>query len=160
MDKPFQRRGAKSNAHVGRDFEIKIQGFFARQGLSLTPTIAVPIGINGTKSHAFDLGNANDKVLVECKAHTWTEGGNVPSAKLTLWNEAMFFFYAAPSGYRKILVVLCDFSSRRNESLGEYYIRTYSHLIPTDVEVWNTMRIKKNSRRLNNQRTNGCTRSP
>src|SRR4030042_3791676 len=134
MDKPFQRKGAKSNAHVGRDFEARIQDFFARRGLPLTPSIAVPIGINGKKSHAFDLGNANDKVLVECKAHTWTEGGNVPSAKLTVWNEAMFFFYAAPPGYRKILVVLRDFNRKRKETLGEYYIRTNPHLIPKDVE--------------------------
>ena len=136
MDRPFQRKGAKSNAHVGRDFELRIQDFFARRGLSLTRAVAVPIGINVKKSHAFDLGNANEKVLVECKAHTWTEGGNVPSAKLTVWNEAMFFFYAAPPGYRKILIVLRDFSTRRTETLSEYYVRTYSHLIPSDVEVW------------------------
>ncbi len=148
MDKPFQRKGAKSNAHVGRDFEVKIQDFFARQGLSLTPAFAVSIGINGKKSHAFDLGNANEKVLIECKAHTWTEGGNVPSAKLTVWNEAMFFFYAAPPGYRKILIVLHDFSSRRNESLGEYYVRTYSHLIPDDVEVWEYNENKEEGKKI------------
>jgi hypothetical protein len=119
--KPFQRKGAQSNAQVGRDFETSIQGFFARKGLPLSPSIAIPIGINGKKPHVFDLGNAKDKILVECKAQTWTEGGNVPSAKLTVWNEAMFFFYAAPPGYRKLLVVLRDFSARRNETLGEYY---------------------------------------
>jgi hypothetical protein len=136
MDKPFQRKGSESNAHVGRDFEEKIQKYFTKQGLSLNSGVAVPIGINGKKSHAFDLGNKDEKVLVECKAHRWTEGGNVPSAKLTVWNEAMFFFYVAPPSYRKLLVVLRDFSVRRDETLGEYYIRTYSHLIPDDVEVW------------------------
>lgn len=148
MDKPFQRKGAKSNAQVGRDFEAKVQDFFTRQGLPLTPAISVPIGINGTKSHVFDLVNANEKVLVECKAHTWTESGNVPSAKLTVWNEAMFFFYAAPSDYRKILIVLHDFSQRRNESLGEYYVRTYSHLIPGDVEVWEYDEKKEDGKKI------------
>lgn len=136
MDKPFQRKGAKSNAHVGRDFETKAQDFFAQQGLLLNANVTVLIGINGQKLHSFDLGNADLKVLVECKAHTWTEGGNVPSAKLTVWNEAMFFFHAAGLGYRKILFVLRDFNLKRNETLAQYYIRSFSHLIPHDVEVW------------------------
>jgi len=148
MDRPFQRKGAKSNAHVGRDFEVKIRDFFSRQGLSLTPSLSVPIGINGKKPHAFDLGNASERVLVECKAHTWTEGGNVPSAKLTVWNEAMFFFHAAPSDYRKILVVLYDFSPRRNESLGEYYVRTYFHIIPGDVEIWEYDENKQDGKKI------------
>lgn len=136
MDKPFQRKGAVSNAQVGRDFETVAQHFFANQGLHLRSGIAVQIGINGSKPHNFDLGNELENVLVECKAHTWTEGGNVPSAKLTVWNEAMFFFHVAPSSYRKILFVLRDFSQKRKETLGEYYIRTYPHLIPMDVEIW------------------------
>lgn len=148
MNKPFQRKGAKSNAHVGHDFETSVQDFFSRQGLPLTPSIAVPIGISSKKSHAFDLGNAKDKILVECKAHTWTEGGNVPSAKLTVWNEAMFFFYTGPPGYRKLLVVLRDFSARRNETLGAYYVRTYPHLIPGDVEVWEYDESKKDAKKI------------
>jgi hypothetical protein len=136
VDKPFQRKGADSNAHVGRDFEAKAQVFFGQQGLQLSPSVAIEIGINGWKSHSFDLGDQHKKVLVECKAHTWTEGGNVPSAKLTAWNEAMFYFHATPPGYRKILFVLRDVSQRRNMSLAEYYIRTNPHLIPADVEVW------------------------
>ena len=136
MDKPFQRKGAESNTQVGRDFEAKAQIFFTQQGLDLTQCMAVEIGINGRKYHNFDLGDERKKVVVECKAHTWTEGGNVPSAKMTAWNQAMFFFHAAPSGYRKVLFVLRDFSQKRNETLGEYYVRTNPHLIPTDVEVW------------------------
>ena len=136
MDKAFQRKGAESNTQVGRDFEAKAQVFFAQQGLQLTPGMAVEIGISGRKLHKFDLGDERKKVIVECKAHTWTEGANVPSAKMTAWNQAMFFFYAAPTGYRKILFVLKDFSQTRNETLGDYYIRTNLHLIPNDVEVW------------------------
>lgn len=134
MDRPFQRKGARSNAHVGRDFEAKAREVFAQQGLNLMHCFEIEIGINGRKPHKFDLGDAQQKVLVECKAHTWTESGNVPSAKMTAWNQAMFFFYAAPSGYRKILFVLKDV--RRDESLGEYYVRINPHLIPADVEIW------------------------
>lgn len=148
MDKPFQRKGSESNSHVGRDFEKKIREYFVKQNLPLDSGVTVPIGINGKKSHSFDLGNKDEKVLVECKAHRWTEGGNVPSAKLTVWNEAMFFFYGSPPGYRKFLVVLRDFSARRNETLGEYYVRTYSHLIPADVEVWEYDESEKTGKKI------------
>ena len=75
-------------------------------------------------------------MLVECKSHTWTKTDNVPSAKITVWNEAMYYFLLSPGGFRKILFVLRDFSEKRGESLAEYYVRNYSHLIPDDVEIW------------------------
>lgn len=136
MNKPFQRKGATSNTQVGRDFEELAQVFFEQAGLPLQRNIKIDIGINGKKPHAFDLGNPTKRVLVECKSHTWTEGSNVPSAKMTAWNQAMYFFYATPSTYRKIFFVLRDFSATRKETLADYYIRTYTHLIPTDVEIW------------------------
>lgn len=138
MDKPHQRTGSISNAHVGRDFENIALKVFAERGLSLEMNFKVPIGLNGTsKPHAFDLGYEVQKVLVECKSHKWTApNDNVPSAKLTVWNEAMYYFLVAPEGYRKILFVLRDLSEKRQETLAEYYIRTYSHLIPANVEIW------------------------
>lgn len=138
MDKPHQRIGSKSNAHVGRDFELAAQKFFVSEGLDLELNIKVPIGIGDIKKdHAFDLGCLNQKLLVECKSHKWTApNDNVPSAKLTVWNEAMYYFLATPPGYRKIMFVLRDYSEKRSETLAEYYIRTYSHLIPEDVELW------------------------
>ena len=102
MDKPFQRKGAKSNTHVGKEFEKAVKKFFSTQGLSLQEDISVDIGINDKRPHNFDLGNLNKNILVECKSHTWTEGGNVPSAKITTWDQAMYFFHVAPKGYRKI----------------------------------------------------------
>ena len=76
------------------------------------------------------------KTIVECKSHRWTSGRNVPSAKLTVWNEAMLYFIAAPCEYRKIMFVLRDYCSKREETLAGYYVRTYSHLIPAEVEFW------------------------
>ncbi|BAS31231.1 hypothetical protein [Dehalococcoides mccartyi] len=136
IDKPYQRKGSTSNTQVGIDFEIKAREYFNKLGLHLTPKYAVEIGISGRKFHNFDLGNGQEKILVECKAHTWTEGKNVPSAKMTEWNEAIFLFHVAPDGYRKILFVQKDFSAKRNETLAEYYVHTYSHLIPADIEIW------------------------
>ncbi|GEK72000.1 MULTISPECIES: hypothetical protein [Halomonas] len=138
MSKPHQRVGSVSNAHVGRDFENVALKVFARFGLDLEKNFKVSVGLNGiSKLHAFDLGSEEQKILVECKSHKWTApNDNVPSAKLTVWNEAMYYFLVAPPGFRKILFVLRDMSERRQETLAEYYIRNYRHLIPGDVEIW------------------------
>ena len=58
----------------------------------------------------------------------------MPSAKITDWNEAMYYFHLAPPEYRKILFVLHDKRGLKGESLLAFYKRTYSHLIPDGVE--------------------------
>jgi len=133
----FQREGSRSNAHVGKEFENTAKTFFLSKGLILQDNLTLPVGIGKEKkNHAFDLGNKELRIIVECKSHKWTKGDNVPSAKLTVWNEAMYYFFSSPQGYRKIFFILRDFSNKRKETLAEYYIRTYNHLIPEDVEFW------------------------
>ncbi|MBR9910896.1 MAG: hypothetical protein GYB33_11170 [Gammaproteobacteria bacterium] len=137
MSKPFQRVGSQSNAQAGKDFELAAQSFFKKDGLSLGRDMKIPVGVEALKKdHTFDLGCEKQKVIVECKSHKWTSGDNVPSAKLTVWNEAMYYFFTAPSEYRKIMFVLRDFSQKRGETLAQYYLRTYRHLIPEGVEFW------------------------
>ena len=134
----FQRIGSISNAHIGRDFEKAAHVYFTAQGYEIIKDVALPIGLERKKNHRFDLGSssdATDKIIIECKSHRWTSGDNVPSAKLTVWNEAMYYYHLAPPEYRKIFFILRDYSNKRNETLGEYYIRTYGHLIPSDVEI-------------------------
>ena len=134
---PFQRIGSISNSQVGRDFEFVAQQFFRSQGLELERDVSVEVGVAGAKRpHCFDLGCHTQKVLVECKSHRWTTGHNAPSAKLTVWNEAMLYFIAAPSDYRKILFVLRHCRRGDGESLASYYLRRYSHLVPAGVEFW------------------------
>lgn len=131
----FQRVGSLSNAHAGSDFEEIAKDFFAKQGILLTRNFVVPVGVGAAKkNHRFDLGSASPATLVECKSHTWTQGGNVPSAKITVWNEAMYYFHIAPSEYRRVFFVLKH--SRRELSLAAYYLRNYQHLVPPSVEVW------------------------
>jgi len=148
MNRPFQRKGAKSNSHVGNEFEKAVMEFFRAEGLILQKDLSIDIGINEKRSHNFDLGNLAMKILVECKSHKWTEGGNVPSAKMTTWDQAMYFFHIAPKRYRKILFVLRDYSEKRRETLAEYYIRTKSHLIPDGVELWEFDENQKNGIKL------------
>jgi hypothetical protein len=131
----FQRIGSASNAHVGNDFEGIARSFFATQGISLVKNFTAPVGVGSLKKlHSFDLGSYDPPVLVECKSHTWTQGGNMPSAKMTVWNEAMYYFHLAPANYRKVFFVLKH--TRREQSLATYYLRMHGHLVPDGVEVW------------------------
>ena len=136
MDKNnFQRLGALSNTHAGNDFEEIARGFFADQGITLTRRFPVPVGVGERKKpHIFDLGSEVPPVLVECKSHTWTQGGNMPSAKMTVWNEAMYYFHVAPNHFRKIFFVLKH--SRREVTLASYYLKTHGHMVPGGVEIW------------------------
>lgn len=137
MDVPFQRVGALSNAQVGSDFEAVAKTCLAEQGVSVQKGLSVPIGVNDIKKqHSFDLGSEEPPVLVECKSHRWTTGRNSPSAKLTVWNEAMYYFTLAPPQYRRILFVLRDYSEERGITLAEHYLQRFSHLVPSDVELW------------------------
>lgn len=132
----FQRVGSVSNAYVGNAFEAAAKAYFKQQGVPLASCFAVPVGVGQNKKiRQFDLGSNDHKILVECKSHRWTSGGNIPSAKITVWNEAMYYFYLAPIGFRKVLFVLRDFSKERGLTLAEYYFHNYRHLIPGDVEI-------------------------
>jgi hypothetical protein len=78
----FQRVGAISNTHAGREFEEAARLFLAKTGLALQSGFSVPIGGRIKKGHKFDLGSEEPPILVECKSYTWTAGGNSPSAKI------------------------------------------------------------------------------
>jgi hypothetical protein len=133
----FQRDGSISNSHVGRAFELRPQKILAARGLSLEFNHKVPCGLgNLKKEHAFDLGSNAPKVIVECKSQTWTSGGNVPSAKMKNWDEAMFYFHMAPPDYRKIFFVERSLRPGRAETLLGYFRRTQLHMIPYGVEFW------------------------
>ena len=147
-DKPFQRKGAISNAHVGRAFEERVRAYFNGVGLTFEYGVSVEVGVNGKRQHRFDLGSIERKVLVECKAHTWTESNKVPSAKMRTWNEAMYLFHAAPKEYRKLFVALRNLNGRTGEALADYYVRTFPHLIPGDVEIWEYEESQDSARRI------------
>ncbi len=150
LSKPHQRIGAKSNSQVGREFELATQLYFETLDLLLERNVKIAVGVEiELKEHAFDLGCLERKIIIECKSHKWTAGGNVPSAKLTVWNEAMYYFHAAPAGYRKIMFVLRDYSEKRKMTLASYYLNRYSHLVPSDVELWEYCENDKQAVRVN-----------
>jgi len=130
----FQRVGAISNSHAGREFEQAARAFFTANGVLLTPNFSVPVGYDQKKSHTFDLGSEEPPILVECKSYTWTTGGNSPSAKIRNMNEVMLLFSLAPNKYRKILFILGHL--RNGKSLARYYIENNRHLVGPGIEIW------------------------
>ena len=128
----------KTNKHRGTNFEeIAGQIISELKGVSLTKDIGIDIGISKIKKkHKFDLGNEEKRILVECKHHEWTITGNSPSAKMTIWNEAMLYFAMTPKNFTNILFVKKSVHEKKKENLAEYYCRTYRHLITENVEIW------------------------
>ena len=123
-----------SNAQIGTAFEKVVKSFFHGVGIQLESNFPVELGFSHKKVRRFDLGSEDPPVLVECKSHGWTKSGNTPSAKLTIWNEAMHYFNMAPDRYQKILFVRR--SLREGRSLSDVYISNYGHLVPHGVEIW------------------------
>ncbi len=125
------------NPAVGRKFEDSVGEYLRKQGHLVDHNHSVEIGLEGSskKPHKFDWGN--DTLLVECKAYTWTKGGNRPSAKLSTLKAAMLYFIAAPKLYVKMLFMQQSewLSEKDPVTLAEYYVRQNGHLIPKDVEI-------------------------
>ena len=57
IENNFQRVGAISNTHAGRDFEEAARLFFAQAGVILRPKFIVSLGYKLKKLHEFDLGS-------------------------------------------------------------------------------------------------------
>ncbi len=108
-DNNFQRDGAESNAAVSKDFDKKARKVLLAHGIETDPNFSLMLGVGAKKKkRSFNLGSDAPAVLVDCKSHKWASGHNIPTAKLTNWNEAMYYFTLVPSHYRKILFVLRD----------------------------------------------------
>jgi hypothetical protein len=96
-----QGKSSRSNSLIGS--QIAREYFKTKEHIILDKKYVMNLGITVKKAHKFDLGNKENKILIECKAHTWTKSDNMPSAKVATWNEAMFYFNLAPKEYKKIL---------------------------------------------------------
>lgn len=90
--------------------------------------VGMPIG-EPQKNHNFDLASADRTCVGECKCQSWTETGNMPSAKMAFVNEAVLYLSLLPSQTKRFIVMRKDTHPRRSETLAEYYYRTYRHLL-------------------------------
>src|SRR5437879_6462595 len=113
----------KDNPGKGARFVATVSRFLASQQILVRKEFAVEVGVGEIKRrHRFDLGSDEPKLVVECKSHSWTEGGNAPSAKMAVWNEAMYYSSLVPDDHRKMLFVLLSRLAPETETLLAYYI--------------------------------------
>ena len=118
-----------NNPTNGAIFQKQVLKWFQEQyGREFILEKKLPIG-NPPKDHQFDIVDVDDKIAIECKRYTWTESGNVPSAKMGFANEAAFYLTLLPDSYEKYIIMLDAHHPKRKESLAQYYFRTNRHLL-------------------------------
>ena len=116
------------NPKTGRDFEIAVKAWFeAQYGQHFENNKSFNIG-TPPKPHRFDVVSSDNSIIAECKCYSWTETGNVPSAKMGFVNEAVFYlsFVQASTTY---IVMKKAVHKRKTETLADYYYRTNKHLL-------------------------------
>lgn len=117
------------NPRVGRGFQAAVQCVLEKK-FRKKFYFEVPIKIgNPAKNHKFDLATKDGSIVVECKCYTWTDSGNVPSAKLMGLDEAVFYFNFLPKSVMKILCMKRTVFPGKEETLAEYYVRVHGHLL-------------------------------
>ncbi len=93
----------------------------------------IPIG-DPPKQHKFDLVSKDMKYIGECKDYKWTSGENVPSAKISSVNEAVFYLQQlptpeSPTDQIRFVVMRRAVNAKHKDSLAEYYYRMNKHLL-------------------------------
>ena len=117
------------NPHNGAVFQEQVKKWF-EEHYHRTFVLEKKIAIgNPPKDHKFDIADENETIIIECERYTWTETGNVPSAKMGFTNEAAFYLSFLPENCEKYIVMLYSYHEKRHETLAEYYYRTNRHLL-------------------------------
>jgi len=116
------------NPAVGKAFEAAVAKWFEHEYHSSFVS-NYPLGIGQPpKLHRFDIVNIDLSIVIECKCYTWTETGNVSSAKMGFVNEAVFYLSFLTNAETYIVMKKAQ-HPKRNETLAEYYYRTNKHLL-------------------------------
>ena len=119
----------RENPAKGRLFQEQVrQALAKRYGVEFVKEYPIAIG-NPPKDHKFDLVSADSKYVVECKAISWTETGNIPSAKMASCNQAVFYLSHVPHNKKRLLVIRKNTRPGRQETLAQYYKRINQHLL-------------------------------
>ena len=123
------------NPLKGKRFQQKVVELASKQfNKSFIEEKALIIGTPG-KEHSFDCVASDSSIIIECKCYTWTDGNNVPSAKISTLNEAVLYLSNVTASALKIIAMKKDFSESRNETLAQYYLRINGHLLK-DIQIW------------------------
>jgi hypothetical protein len=117
------------NPKVGRAFQKLVTNILSEYfGKEFHNEVSIPIG-EPAKNHKFDCVSDSKNIVAECKCYTWTETGNIPSAKMGFINEAVFYLSYLPTDTKKIIVMKKATHLKRSETLAEYYFRINKHLL-------------------------------
>ncbi len=117
------------NPGAGRAFEeYAAKVLTEHYGKQVLSNLPVAIG-DPPKNHRFDFATADLTHVGEAKNYSWTNTGNVPSAKMGFCTQALFYLSFIPSTSERFLVMRRATHPRRNETLAEYFSRTYEHLL-------------------------------
>lgn len=123
------------NPGVGKKFQKRVLDIAKeRFGTSFSEECKIPVG-KPAKDHRFDVVSADKKVVIECKCYTWTNGNNVPIAKMATPNAAVLYTLWLPQDTHKIFAMKKDVRHKTSETLAGYYCRTHGHLLG-DIEIW------------------------
>ena len=119
----------RPNPGKGRQFQEKAADLFSEH-YQVEFQLDCPIAIGDPpKDHRFDLASSDLRLVGECKNYSWTKSGNVPSAKIGFVNEAVFYLSFLPKDTIRFVVMRKDVRPRKDETLANYYYRTYRHLL-------------------------------
>ena len=122
-------RKNSENPGAGARFQKQVCDWFVRnRGGNYELEKKIGIG-NPPKDHKFDIVDIEGTIAIECKCYTWTETGNVPSAKMGFCNEAAFYLSFLPDTYEKYIVMAYSWHEKRQQTLAEYYYETNRHLL-------------------------------
>ena len=117
------------NSRRGREFQkfaARVLGEYWSVGFDLE----VPFLIGKpAKAHKFDMASSDKKIVGEAKNITWTESGNMPSAKMAFTNQAVLYLWHLPAFTKRFVVMPKDIRPKTGEALADYYHRTYKHLL-------------------------------
>ena len=117
------------NPIKGAEFQKQVKNWFQRMyDGEFELEYKIPIG-EPAKDHKFDIVCKKHNIVIECKRYTWTESGNVPSAKMGFVNEAAFFLSFLPDSYKKFIVLIRSYNNIKQTFLADYYYKTYRHLL-------------------------------
>lgn len=122
------------NPKVGRMFEEKVK--HVAESIFAVPFSEKSVDIgNPARPHKFDLVSMDESIIIECKCYTWTDGGNVPSAKLATLDEAVLYMRSISHPARKIIALKYSKNEKRNQTLAEYFCQKRGNLLE-DISVW------------------------
>ena len=119
----------RDNPRRGKEFQELAASVLAEYwGVPFDLEVPFKIG-HPPKSHRFDMASTNRKFVGEAKNFSWTESGNMPSAKMAFMNQAVFYLSHLPADITRFVVMPRDIRPRTGEPLADYYHRTYRHLL-------------------------------